>query len=113
MGKSLLIDIQKPDAERIAHIAEEYGKLPIEELISAVNRIKKHLGGLRTQEAVEAIIADEPEAWISNLLIYYDKTYEFDLARHERGKTHIADLRGRNLEEQLELLLKIKDQHDH
>lgn len=113
MGKSLLIDVQKPDTDRINHIAEEYGKLPIEQLIAAVNRIKKHLGGLRTQEAVEAIIADEPEVWISNLLIYYDKTYEFDLARHEKGKTNIADLGGKNLEEQLEILLKIKNQHDN
>ncbi|GAA0878445.1 tRNA 2-selenouridine(34) synthase MnmH [Algoriphagus jejuensis] len=113
MGKSLLIDIQKPDAERITHINEEYGKLPIEELISAVNRIKKHLGGLRTQAAVEAIIADEPESWISNLLIYYDKTYEFDLARHEKGKKVVADLGEKTLDEQLELLLNIKDQYDN
>ena len=111
MGKASLIDIQKSEQERIAHIAEEYGDLPEEELISAVKRVQKKLGGLRTQEAIEAIQNKETTSWISNLLIYYDKTYEFDLTRHEAGKTQTLDLSGKTLTEQVELLLKTKNQH--
>jgi len=110
--KSHLIDIQKPDDERVVHIAEEYGNLPSEELIAAVNRLKKKLGGLRTQEAIEAILAGDHQAWISNLLLYYDKTYEFDLARHEEGSTVTLDLGDKSIEDQVALLLKIKNQHD-
>ncbi|MBA4301746.1 tRNA 2-selenouridine synthase [Algoriphagus alkaliphilus] len=111
MGNCLLIDIQKPLEERIKHIAAEYSQLPEEELIAGVKRIQKRLGGLRTQQAIEAIQEKNHELWISNLLIYYDKTYEFDLTRHEAGKTKIIDLSGNSIAEQVELLLKIKNQH--
>ncbi|RIW16428.1 tRNA 2-selenouridine(34) synthase MnmH [Algoriphagus lacus] len=110
MSKSPLIDIQKSIDERIAHIANEYGDLPEEGLIAAVLRLKKRLGGLRTQEAVDAIKAKDSVSWISNLLIYYDKTYEFDLERHTEGKTFHLDLSRKPLSEQLDLLLKTKDQ---
>lgn len=111
MSKCPLIDIQKSLEERIAHIADEYGNLPEEELIKAVLRLKKKLGGLRTQEAVDAIQAKDHTSWISNLLIYYDKTYEFDLFRHEEGKTKTLDLSEKPLEQQIELLLQIKNQY--
>lgn len=112
MRNCLLIDIQKPLAERIQHIAAEYALLPEDELIVAVKRIQKRLGGLRTQQAIEAILEKNHELWISNLLIYYDKTYEFDLTRHEAGKTKIIDLSGKSIDEQVVLLQKIKNQHD-
>ncbi len=109
MGKSPLIDIQKSTEERIAHIAAEYASLPEEELIAAVKRLQKRLGGLRTQEAIEAIQSKDHIAWISNLLIYYDKTYEFDLSRHESGLIQVLDLSGKSLETQLELLIQTKN----
>ena len=111
MGNSIMIDIQKSLEERIAHIASEYGNLSEESLIAAVKRLQKRLGGLRTQQAIEAIQEKNSTAWISNLLIYYDKTYEFDLSLHEEGKTKILDLSGEFLEEQVDLLLKIKKQN--
>jgi tRNA 2-selenouridine synthase len=112
MSKAPLIDIQKTREERIAHIAEEYGDLPEESLIAAVNRLQKRLGGLRTQQAIEAIQEKRIPDWITNLLIYYDKTYEFDLTHHEEEKTTILDLSGKSLEEQVLLLLKIKNKND-
>ncbi len=108
MSKAMLIDVQKTTEERIAHIAEEYGNLPEGALIEAVKRIQKRLGGQRTQQAIEAIQEKNSASWISNLLIYYDKTYEFDLTRHEDEKTKILNLSGKSLDEQVELLLKIK-----
>ncbi|HSF53301.1 MAG TPA: tRNA 2-selenouridine(34) synthase MnmH [Algoriphagus sp.] len=111
MIKSQLIDIQKSVEERIAQIAEEYGNLSEEDLIAAVMRLQKRLGGLRTQQAIEAIRAKDNNSWISNLLIYYDKTYEFDLSRHVEGKTKILDLSGKTFEEQVELLLNAKSQN--
>jgi tRNA 2-selenouridine synthase len=112
MGKALIIDIHKASEERIAHIAEEYGNLPENALIEAVKRIQKRLGGLRTQEAIQAIQEKNSVSWISNLLIYYDKTYEFDLTRHEVDKTKILDLSGKSPEEQVELLLNFKNKND-
>lgn len=110
MTNAMLIDVQKTTEERIAHIAEEYGNLPEGALIEAVKRIQKRLGGLRTQQAIEAIQEKNSASWISNLLIYYDKTYEFDLTRHEDEKTKILNLSGKSLDKQVELLLKIKNE---
>lgn len=111
MTKCLLLDIQKSMEERITHIGLEYGSLPEEELIAAVKRLQKRLGGLRTQQAIEAIQTKDADSWISNLLLYYDKTYEFDLSRHEEGNTIILDLSGKNQEEQVALLIDTKDKY--
>ncbi len=111
MSKAPLVDIQKTSEERSSLIATEYGNLPEDELISAVKRLQKRLGGLRTQEAIAAIQEKNHQSWISNLLIYYDKTYEFDLSRHETGKTYCLDLSGKSLSDQVELLVNLKNQH--
>ena len=89
MLQAPLIDIHRSTEERTQLIAEEYATLPKDDLIQAVLRLKKKLGGLRTSKAIEAIIEDKHEEWISNLLIYYDKAYDFDLDKH-KSKTIIS-----------------------
>ncbi|MEB2786647.1 tRNA 2-selenouridine(34) synthase MnmH [Algoriphagus persicinus] len=105
-----LIDITKTDQERIDLIAEEYACLPADELILAVLRLKKRLGGLRTSQAIEAIVEANHAEWISNMLIYYDKAYTFDLDKHAEGKTIQLDLCGIDLETSIKKLLEAKSQ---
>ncbi|MEB2780165.1 tRNA 2-selenouridine(34) synthase MnmH [Algoriphagus sp. C2-6-M1] len=105
-----LIDITKTDQERIDLIAEEYACLPADELIHAVLRLKKRLGGLRTSQAIEAIVEANHAEWISNMLIYYDKAYTFDLDKHAEGKTIQLDLGGIDLETSIKKLLEAKSQ---
>lgn len=108
MTQSLRIEIKKSEAERIAHIASEYAHLDLEELLAAVQRLHKRLGGDRTKQAQEAILAGQPEIWIGILLGYYDKTYEFDLQRHDPSKIIRLNLEGKTLGEQVDLLLQTK-----
>jgi tRNA 2-selenouridine synthase len=108
MTQSPRIEIEKTDTERIAHIAREYAGLDQVELSAAVLRLQKRLGGDRTKQAVEAIQANQPEIWIPILLQYYDKTYSYDLARHEVSKTIHLNLEGLALEDQVNLLLQTK-----
>jgi tRNA 2-selenouridine synthase len=108
MTQSPRIEIEKTDTERIAHIAREYAGLDQVELTDAVLRLQKRLGGDRTKQAVEAIQANQPEIWIPILLQYYDKTYSYDLARHEVSKTIHLNLEGLALEDQVNLLLQTK-----
>jgi tRNA 2-selenouridine synthase len=108
MTQSPRIEIEKTDTERIAHIAREYAGLDQVELSDAVLRLQKRLGGDRTKQAVEAIQANQPEIWIPILLQYYDKTYSYDLARHEVSKTIHLNLEGLALEDQVNLLLQTK-----
>jgi tRNA 2-selenouridine synthase len=108
MTQSSRIEIEKTDEERITHIASEYAALDQAELSAAVLRVQKRLGGDRTKQAVEAIQANQPEIWIPILLQYYDKTYSYDLDRHEVSKTIHLNLEGLALEDQVNLLLKTK-----
>jgi tRNA 2-selenouridine synthase len=108
MTQSPRIEIDKTDEERIAHIASEYAALDQGELSAAVLRLQKRLGGDRTKQALEGIQTNQPEIWIPILLLYYDKTYEFDLQRHEVSKTIRLTLQGLSLEDQVNLLLQTK-----
>jgi tRNA 2-selenouridine synthase len=110
LTQSPRIEIEKTDTERIAHIASEYAGLDQAELSAAVLRLQKRLGGDRTKQAVEAIQANQPEIWIPILLQYYDKTYSYDLERHEVSKTIHLNLEGLSLEDQVNLLLQTKPQ---
>jgi len=108
LTQSPRIEIEKTDQERIAHIASEYAALDREELSAAVLRLQKRLGGDRTKQALDAIQAHQPEIWIPILLQYYDKTYTYDLDRHEVSKTIHLNLEGLALEDQVNLLLQTK-----
>lgn len=103
-----LIDILKTEQERIDLIAEEYAVLPADELILAVLRLKKRLGGLRTSQSIEAIVEGNHPEWISNMLIYYDKAYTFDLDKHAEGKTIQLDLSGIDQDTSIKKLLDAK-----
>jgi tRNA 2-selenouridine synthase len=108
LTQSPRIEIEKTDQERIAHIGSEYAALDREELSAAVLRLQKRLGGDRTKQALEAIQTNQPEIWIPILLQYYDKTYSYDLDRHEVSKTIHLNLEGLALEDQVNLLLQTK-----
>lgn len=103
-----LVEIHKSLDHRISHITEEYASLPKGELIAAVGRLQKKLGGLRTSESIEAIQNNQPEVWINYLLQYYDKSYDFDLERNQRDQIVKLDLSNENQEGALEKLLDIK-----
>jgi len=109
MESAPLIAIEKSEKERIELIKEVYSTLPKEELIAAVTRLKKKLGGLRTTQAIEDIINDQHESWISNMLVYYDKSYQFDLDKHHPKSIQTLDLEGLDVEKSCRLLIHTKN----
>jgi tRNA 2-selenouridine synthase len=106
---SPLIEIFKSMEERIEHIKNEYANLPKEELKSAVLRLQKRLGGLRTAEAIEAIENNQPDLWISSLLTYYDKSYAYGLNENLRGYSMELDLSNVDLNLSCQKLLSLKN----
>lgn len=69
--------VNLPKVERINYLVEEYGKFPKEELISAIGRISKKLGGMQAKRAIEAIQQDDTKLAFEICLFYYDKTYSY------------------------------------
>ncbi len=109
MQNAPLIEIEKSDASRIAHIEKEYGRLPQNELIEAVRKLRKRLGIQRMEEAIEAIQNQRNAEWISNLLIYYDATYAHGMRRQENQQFKPINIDGISVEEACERLLRKKE----
>ncbi|MCL6257745.1 tRNA 2-selenouridine(34) synthase MnmH [Aquiflexum sp. TKW24L] len=107
--QSPLIEITKSDIERINHITNEYAALPQSELLEAVKRLQKKLGGKRTSEAMNDIMEHRHESWIANMLVYYDKTYGYELDSHQREQNFQLDLSNTDLEKSLQQLLALKN----
>ena len=72
-----------PFEERLKHIVDGYGKAAKEDLINAINRIHKRLGGVETKNAVNLIQEDNLCGAFSILLKYYDKQYKKGLHNRE------------------------------
>lgn len=72
---SPLVNISIPEEDRINHLVDIYSQDDPNDLRTAFEKIQKRLGGLRLQQALEAIDRkDYPEA-AAIALTYYDKSY--------------------------------------
>lgn len=84
METAFALEITRPIAERLALLVDIYGQADPNELIAATERIRKRLGGQRTQEAVALIKAGDLTAAFAILLTYYDRTYRYGLEQRDR-----------------------------
>lgn len=83
MQQAPVLELVRPQAERLALLVEVYGCASMADLILATERIRKRLGGLRTQAAI-ALLQERRLAEAFDLLLsYYDKTYDYDLKRRQ------------------------------
>lgn len=79
------LDIQLPVDERINYIIKEYGCFSQLELANNTLKLKKRLGNLRLQQALEFLGENNLYAWASMMLEYYDKTYNYGNSKREFG----------------------------
>lgn len=84
MDAAPTLEIVRPLAERLDILIEVYGQIDRAALIAATERIRKRLGGQRTQLAVNLIHQEEPHQVCTILLDYYDRTYRYDLERRNK-----------------------------
>jgi tRNA 2-selenouridine synthase len=84
MEQAPVILIQRTREERLSLLVELYGTANREDLIQATKRIHKHLGGLRTTEAINFIQQEKLTEALDLILHYYDKAYTYDLQKRSR-----------------------------
>jgi len=60
-------------------ILKDYGGIEKRELIESTLKIKKKLGDLRTRMAIQAIEEGDLNAWVLEVLYYYDRAYDTGL----------------------------------
>jgi tRNA 2-selenouridine synthase len=80
------IFVQVPRGERIRFLVEQYGSLSQEKLAAAVTKIKKRLGGLRLNTALESLRKGDLHTFAGIALEYYDKAYMQSL---EKSRRHV------------------------
>ena len=76
-----------PFEERLDYIVKQYGRFEKQELLNAITRIQKRLGGQATKDAISYLNEDDLHACFRILLCYYDKFYAKDIA--SRSNTYM------------------------
>ncbi|MEA5521653.1 tRNA 2-selenouridine(34) synthase MnmH [Limnoraphis robusta Tam1] len=98
MEQAPVIQIQRTREERLSLLVELYGTANREDLIQATKRIHKHLGGLRTSEAINLIQQEKLTEALDLILHYYDKAYTYDLQKRSR-LAYCVDISGKSTRE--------------
>ena len=97
-----------PFERRLDYLVETYGKLPLEELKSATERIQKKLGGLETKTALGFLEEKNIKDAFSILLKYYDKLYHKGLEKREDPKPPIISYNSTKVDADANATLLIK-----
>ncbi|MEP7108735.1 MAG: tRNA 2-selenouridine(34) synthase MnmH [Ferruginibacter sp.] len=84
MRNSSLVFIDIPFEERLDYLTEEYGRFEKENLVNAIIRIQKRLGGLETKTAINHLLENNYKECFRVLLKYYDKCYGKALINREK-----------------------------
>lgn len=96
MRQAQVILLQRPLEERVMYLVKEYGTFPKEELAGSILRIRKRLGGLAFQQALEALDNNDLATTARLLLDYYDKAYAMGLSHRQPETIHAFDGAGMN-----------------
>lgn len=75
-----------PKRVREERLVKEYANGDMEGLKSALERISRKLGGLRAQEAMQALEQEDFLKVAAISLQYYDKAYGFGISKREQSK---------------------------
>ncbi|MEL7522099.1 MAG: tRNA 2-selenouridine(34) synthase MnmH, partial [Cyanobacteria bacterium J06553_1] len=77
------LEITRPVSERLALLVDIYGQAEPEALVAATERIRKRLGGEKTQAAIAHIQAGDLASAVAITLTYYDRTYRYGLEQRD------------------------------
>lgn len=92
--------------ERLNYLTEEYRIHPKEQLINAVIRIQKRLGGLETKNAVNFLLEENYKECFRILLMYYDKWYTKGLYNRKNAEALIVKISAGdvNIEKNIQII---------
>ncbi|MGD8427814.1 MAG: tRNA 2-selenouridine(34) synthase MnmH [Balneolaceae bacterium] len=88
MREAPVFRLEVPREERVERLVKDYGKYPISQLKESVLKIKKRLGGLRTQQAIEALEKGNLSKVAEFVLHYYDKAYDYGIKKRDTQQVH-------------------------
>lgn len=83
MRQADLYFLDIPFEERLSHIVQDYGKGDIDQLVNAIIRIQKRLGGMEAKNAIQCLLEQDLRGSFAILLRYYDKWYLKSFEQHK------------------------------
>ena len=110
LSNSPLLAIEKSIHERALSLSADYGKLPKEQLKLGFDNISRRLGGLRVQEAHEAIDGEDLVSAAKIALQYYDKAYEHGMSKRKGPVAGRIEMTGKSHKEIATYLLKNQEE---
>ncbi|MEM1322175.1 MAG: tRNA 2-selenouridine(34) synthase MnmH [Bacteroidota bacterium] len=105
MRSSPLINLELSLELRVENLVSDYAQYSNEELGAAFMRIRKRLGGLRFQQAIEALEAVDYHQAAAIALAYYDKSYQYMLDNHSSPDIHNLPVDHNDPQRSAELLI--------
>ncbi|MBC7885091.1 MAG: tRNA 2-selenouridine(34) synthase MnmH [Saprospiraceae bacterium] len=103
-----------PFEERLDHLVNEYGGLSKEQMVNAIIRIQKRLGGLETKNAINFLLENNTRESFSILLKYYDKSYNKSLQNKKNAKQLVYTIPfQKNGEDNVEHLVELVESMKH
>jgi len=105
MRKSKVYFFNIPFHKRLDYLNQEYGKYRQEDLINAIMRIQKRLGGLETKNAINHLIENNTKESFRILLNYYDKWYKKGAEKRENASSLIYYITAPDLDIKENLIL--------
>ncbi len=91
LGKAVFFELDVPFENRVERLVREYDQFPKEELIAAVEKIKKRMGGQNVKAAIEAYEKGHVEDATAIALRYYDKAYQHATDQKEFSVKHLLE----------------------
>ncbi|WOD40715.1 tRNA 2-selenouridine(34) synthase MnmH [Nodosilinea sp. E11] len=79
------VEVVRSLDERLDLLVDIYGAASPDSLVAATERIRKRLGGDRTQAAIQHIRSGNLRGACTIILDYYDRAYRHDLERHPKS----------------------------
>jgi len=81
---------------RIERLINDYASYVPDQIVEGIMKISKRLGGLNTKLALEALDNKDFYRVADIVLIYYDKTYTYNLLQRDPKKIHYLKIREFN-----------------
>lgn len=105
MRKAMVYFVDIPFEERLNYLTDEYGIHPKEQLVNAIMRIQKRLGGLETKNAINFLLEDNFKESFRILLKYYDKFYRKGLFNRDAAASLIKEIKADNVDTEMHVAL--------
>ncbi|MFC2097582.1 tRNA 2-selenouridine(34) synthase MnmH [Bacteroidota bacterium] len=106
-----VIKIEKNKKFRAKRLVLEYSDCNIDLLESAINKISKRLGGLRTKQCFQALKEKDFEKVALISLDYYDKAYNYGLSKRDQKTIHNLLLEVDDNEKNANEIIKYYQKH--